>query len=179
MHQDDTAREKSGTVPDAELKRIEEERIIYARLHAITGNFIVVYVVDPETDGYREFSATDSYVETFAQAKDGTDFFGTVREAARRHNHPEDLDRFLSVFTKDNILTTIRNNGLFTLVYRLMMEEPDPQAALDNYREILTRVCSRESYDEFLHSGFEVVFRDENRSQEETVLLAERIFGIS
>ena len=122
MHQDDTAREKSGTVPDAELKRIEEERIIYARLHAITGNFIVVYVVDPETDGYREFSATDSYVETFAQAKDGTDFFGTVREAARRHNHPEDLDRFLSVFTKDNILTTIRNNGLFTLVYRLMME---------------------------------------------------------
>ena len=60
-----------------------------------------------------------------------------------------------------------------------MMEEPDPQAALDNYREILTRVCSRESYDEFLHSGFEVVFRDENRSQEETVLLAERIFGIS
>ena len=122
MHQDDTAREKSGTVPDAELKRIEEERIIYARLHAITGNFIVVYVVDPETDGYREFSATDSYVETFAQAKDGTDFFGTVREAARRHNHPEDLDRFLSAFTKDNILTTIRNNGLFTLVYRLMME---------------------------------------------------------
>ena len=83
MHQDDTAREKSGTVPDAELKRIEEERIIYARLHAITGNFIVVYVVDPETDGYREFSATDSYVETFAQAKDGTDFFGTVREANR------------------------------------------------------------------------------------------------
>lgn len=63
-------------------------------------------------------------------------------------------------------------------LYRLMLEEPDPQAALDNYREILTRVCSRESYDELFHSGFPVIFRDENRSQEETVSLAEQIFGI-
>ena len=63
-------------------------------------------------------------------------------------------------------------------LYRLMLEEPDPQAALDNYREILTRICSKESYDELLHSGFEVIFRDEDRSQEETVLLAEKIFGI-
>ena len=64
-------------------------------------------------------------------------------------------------------------------LYRLMLEEPDPQAALDNYREILTRVCSKESYDELLHSGFPVIFRDENRTQEETVLLAEQIFGIA
>jgi hypothetical protein len=64
-------------------------------------------------------------------------------------------------------------------LYRLMLEEPDPQAALDNYREILTRICSKESYDELLHSGFPVIFRDENRSQEETVLMAEKIFGIS
>ena len=64
-------------------------------------------------------------------------------------------------------------------LYQLMMEEPDPQAALDNYREILKQICSKESYDEFLHSGFKVIFRDEARSQEETVLLAEQIFGIS
>lgn len=64
-------------------------------------------------------------------------------------------------------------------LYKLMLEEPDPQAALDNYREILTRICSKESYDKLLHSGFEAVFRDEARSQEETVLLAEKIFGLS
>ncbi|MBR4501697.1 MAG: hypothetical protein IKP22_07375 [Clostridia bacterium] len=63
-------------------------------------------------------------------------------------------------------------------LYRLMLEEKDPQAALDNYREILRRVCSRESYDALLHSGFRVIFRDENRSQEETVTMAEGIFGI-
>ena len=64
-------------------------------------------------------------------------------------------------------------------LYRLMLEEPDPQTALDNYREILTRVCSKESYDELLHSGFRAVFRDEGRTQEETVTLAEKVFGIA
>lgn len=46
--------------------RIQEERLIYARLHALTGNFICVYVVDPVTTGYREFSATDDYVNSFS-----------------------------------------------------------------------------------------------------------------
>ena len=61
---------------------------------------------------------------------------------------------------------------------QLMMEEPDPQAALDNYREMLTLLHSKESYDRLLNSGFHVIWRDENRSQEETVLLAEEVFGL-
>ena len=64
-------------------------------------------------------------------------------------------------------------------LYQLMLEEPDPQAALDNYREILTRIMSKESYDELENSGFKVIYRDENRSQEETVLLAESLLNIS
>ena len=64
-------------------------------------------------------------------------------------------------------------------LYQLMMEEPDPQAALDNFREILTRLNSQEVYDELLHSGFRVLLRDEERSEEETVRLAEAIFGIA
>ena len=82
-------------------ERIQEERIIYERLHALTGNFIVVYVVDPETDHYREFSATDDYTEGFEQAKTGENFFEKVREAARQYNDPEDLPRFLTAFTKE------------------------------------------------------------------------------
>ncbi len=103
-------------------EQIREERVVYARLHALTGNFICVYVVDPETDRYREFSATDDYEHSFAQAKDGTDFFRTVREAGRVFNHPDDLDRFLTAFTKENIMTEIQENGIYTLVYRVMMD---------------------------------------------------------
>ena len=105
----------------ADIEQIEEERIIYARLHALTGKFICVYVVDPETNVYREFSATDNYVDSFRQAKDGTDFFSTVREASRTFNHPDDEDKFLRMFTKENILSTIERDGIFTLSYRVMM----------------------------------------------------------
>ena len=102
--------------------RIQEERLVYARLHALTGNFIAVYVVDPKTDRYREFSATADYTDSFSQAKSGEHFFDVVRKVAKDFNHPEDLPRFLSSFTKENVISEIRRNGLFVLVYRLMME---------------------------------------------------------
>ncbi len=104
-------------------ERIKEERIVYARLHALAGDLICVYVVDPETNSYREFSASDDYVASFAQAKEGEDFFGTVREAAVLFNHPRDLGGFLSAFTKENILAEVEHNGSFTLTYRIMMND--------------------------------------------------------
>lgn len=64
-------------------------------------------------------------------------------------------------------------------LYKLMLEEPDPQAALDNYREILTRICSRESYEKFEKSGFKVIHRDENRTEKETVRLAEELLNLT
>ena len=103
-------------------ERIQEERIIYARLHALTGNFIVVYVVDPETNRYREFSATDDYVKGFAQEKIGEDFFAKVREVAGQFNYPEDLDKFLTAFTKENVMAEIERSGIFTLGYRFLMD---------------------------------------------------------
>ena len=103
-------------------ERIQEERIIYARLHALTGNFICVYVVDPDTGSYREFSATRNYEESFAQAKEGTDFFGTVRSVAHNFQYPDELSRFLSLFTKENVMTEIERSGIFTLGYRLNMD---------------------------------------------------------
>ena len=104
-------------------ERREEERIIYTRLHALTGNYICIYVVEPETGKYREFSATANYAESLKQAKEGADFFTTVRKAARIFNYPEDLKRFLSAFTKKNIMAEIKRSGIFTLVYRLIMDE--------------------------------------------------------
>ena len=64
-------------------------------------------------------------------------------------------------------------------LYRLMMEEPDPQAALDNFRECLLRVNSKESYDRLLNSGFRVLKRNDNRTVEETLTLVENMLGLS
>ena len=64
-------------------------------------------------------------------------------------------------------------------LYRLMMDEPDPQAALDNYRRMLTLLHSKESYDELENSGFAVIWRDENRTPEQTADLADKVFGLA
>ena len=64
-------------------------------------------------------------------------------------------------------------------LYRLILEEPDPAAAMENYRQGLMRINSQERYGRFLHSGFPVLLRDENRSVEETLELAERSFGLA
>ena len=63
-------------------------------------------------------------------------------------------------------------------LYRLIMEEPDPEAALENYRKGLELINSKESYDRLLNSGFTVILRDENRSVEETLELVEKAFGL-
>ena len=63
-------------------------------------------------------------------------------------------------------------------LYRLILEEPDPEKAMENYRRGLLRINSQERYDRFLHSGFPVILREESRSIEETLALAERVFGL-
>ena len=63
-------------------------------------------------------------------------------------------------------------------LYRLILEEPDPEAAMINYRKGLERVNSPEKYDYFLHSGFQVILRDETRSVQETLALVEKAFGL-
>lgn len=64
-------------------------------------------------------------------------------------------------------------------LYRLMLEEPDPEASLANFRACLKRINTQEAYDTLLHSGFPVILRDENRTVEETMAMAERCFGLS
>ena len=63
-------------------------------------------------------------------------------------------------------------------LYRLIMEEPDPEQALENYRQSLMRINSQERYNRFLYSGFHVILRDEDRSIEQTLSLVEKAFDL-
>ena len=63
-------------------------------------------------------------------------------------------------------------------LYRLILEEPDPEYAMQNYRKGLELINSQEIYDAYLNSGFNTILRDENRTIDETVVLAEKAFGL-
>ncbi len=64
-------------------------------------------------------------------------------------------------------------------LHRLILEEPDPEKAMDNYCRGLERINSPEKYERFLHSGFPVILRDENRTPGETLALVEEVFGLN
>ena len=63
-------------------------------------------------------------------------------------------------------------------LYQLLMQEPDPEAAMENFREMLMRVNSKEEYDKLLYSGFKVLLRDDNRTIEETLRLVEEMMRL-
>ena len=60
-------------------------------------------------------------------------------------------------------------------LYKLILEEPDPEYAMQNYRKGLELINSKETYDEFLNSGFTTILRDENRTIDETVVLLSKL----
>ena len=104
----------------AELEKAEKERLTYSRVaQALAGDYFCIYVVDPVTDRFVEYSATSNY-EKLGIEKGGEDFFNLSRRNIQRVIDPEDQDRFLSVFTKDNVLSELEKSGIFTIKYRLL-----------------------------------------------------------
>ncbi len=63
-------------------------------------------------------------------------------------------------------------------LYQLLMQEPDPDAAMANFREMLMRVNSKQAYDKFLYSRFKVLLRDDNRTVEDTLEIVESMLKL-
>ena len=103
------------------LARLKAEQTTYARINALSGDYICIYTVDPETDHYEEYSATRDY-EGLGLAKSGDDFFGQARRESARTIYPGDLEMFTAEFRKEKVLDEIQKNGLYVLNYRLMIE---------------------------------------------------------
>ena len=119
----------------AALERLKEEQTIYARINALTGNYICFYTVNPYNDDYSSFSATFDYL-SLGLSPEGHDFFKSAMREADRMIYEEDRERFRREFNKENILQKIQQADVFVLKYRLIMNgKPRPvrlKAALVN-----------------------------------------------
>ena len=119
----------------ADLERLKEDQIIYARINALTGNYICFYTVNPYNNRYSSFSATFDYL-SLGLSTEGNDFFEDTMKDADRVIYEEDLERFKRELNKENILQKIQQADVFVLKYRLIMNgRPRPvrlKAALVN-----------------------------------------------
>ena len=104
-----------------EAERSEEERTAYARINALIGDFLCMYIVDPVSGHYREYSKSRLF-SRYALPESGDDFFGTAAEYAHRYVYPDDQHMFVTMFNKDNIMREIGRSGLFSMNCRFVMD---------------------------------------------------------
>ncbi|SFG20793.1 EAL domain-containing protein [Oribacterium sp. WCC10] len=103
------------------LERIRQEQKIYSRITALSGDYICIYNVDPETDHYIEFSIKGS-LKSLGIASEGSDFFEQSRKNSLKVLYPDDIDLFLSKFSKESIMREIHEKGVFSLNYRMIFD---------------------------------------------------------
>ena len=114
------------SIVDSQMKqrehaaRMERERDVFMSVAALSGNFLVVYSIDVETERYIEYRATRDF-ESLGIAKEGEGFFQKAIENGERVVYPEDLQVYKEKFTKDNVMRQIEEAGAFNMQYRLMI----------------------------------------------------------
>lgn len=98
-----------------------EERIIYSRISALSGDYIYLYIVDLATNHYSKYDFSETGI-TESNMEEGDDFFaGTIANIDRFIYH-EDKDAYLTAFSKENILKQIANVGVFEFRHRMNVE---------------------------------------------------------
>jgi hypothetical protein len=104
-----------------EEKKLRQEKITLGRIAALAGNYLALYIVDPATDQFVKYDSSSEYMKLGLSEK-GEGFFAQVKEDGVKVVYPEDMERLLCVLTRDNVLSEIRQNGIFIHNYRLLIE---------------------------------------------------------
>ena len=104
------------------IERLREEKTTYSRISALMGDFIAIYTVDPDTGNYMEYSSSEAY-STFGAPKVGLDFFEDSLKNVQRAIHPDDLEYFKSVFSREKVLERTKEGKIFKINYRLVFGE--------------------------------------------------------
>lgn len=104
-----------------EMDRIKEERLAFARINALSGDFISIYTVNPKDNSYKMYKSSKEY-EKLELASEGKDFFEEARERSKRVIYNEDLDGYLKIFDRNTVLEHIFNTGIFVYNYRISID---------------------------------------------------------
>ena len=106
---------------EAEYRQAAAKSITYERVaQALAGDYFCIYIVDPDTDKFVEYSATKEY-DDLGVEKAGDNFFDASRRNMERLIFIEDKDRFFGTFYKEKVMSILERDGSFTMKYRLMV----------------------------------------------------------
>ena len=87
---------------------------------ALANDYDSIFIIDAEDDSYVEYLAEGDNKELIKRAS-GDNFYKDVIHDAREQVHPDDQDRFIESFRKENITEILRNGKSFSINYQLMV----------------------------------------------------------
>ncbi|OON86694.1 hypothetical protein BXO88_06795 [Oribacterium sp. C9] len=88
----------------------------------LAADYIYFYYVDLDTEKYVEYGPGNAGINLLIESK-GNNFFAESKKNAYIVLHPQDVEMFVKIFTKDNIMKAIADNGSFNYSYRLMIND--------------------------------------------------------
>ncbi|MBQ8095260.1 MAG: EAL domain-containing protein [Clostridia bacterium] len=104
-----------------EMKAISEKNLVFSQIaESLAKRYGMIYYIDTETDNYIEFTATQAYKE-FNINPSGSDFFGTSQRNVSAIIYPTDRERVFAALDKKAMLKAMKENGSFTMTYRLLL----------------------------------------------------------
>ncbi len=108
---------------EAKYRQAVQEGITYSKVaQALAGDYFSIYIVDPDTDRFEEYSATNEY-DKLGLEKTGDDFFNLSRRNMERLIFSDDRERCLEIFQKKTVMDILERDGSFTMKYRLMVAD--------------------------------------------------------
>ena len=103
------------------MSRLQTERTVYSRIGALSQGFICVYTIDPATGRYVEYRANSDYAG-LGVPTEGDDFFAQSLKESARLIYPEDMAKFQTLLTRENVLNRVGKDGFFSFQYRMVMD---------------------------------------------------------
>lgn len=92
----------------------------YAELaRTLAANYYSIYVIDLDTDRFISYAPQTDRQEPVVE-RHGEHFFATANETGAAHIYEDDLDMFVTTFTKDNILRDLNEHGVFIMKCRMI-----------------------------------------------------------
>jgi len=103
-------------------EQVKSENMTYSQIAtALATDYNSVYYVDLNDDSFMEYSSRSGITDLEMRRK-GRNFFGQSRIDAFEYIYREDIKGFVDIFTKENVLSTIKEIGKFVTTYRLVTE---------------------------------------------------------
>ena len=88
---------------------------------ALANDYDSIFIIDSVDDSYVEYLAEGDNKELVRRAS-GDNFYKDVIRDAREQVHPDDQDRFIESFKKENITEILRTGKSFSINYQLMID---------------------------------------------------------